>query len=543
MHKDPARRYASAEALLRDVDHYLHGEPLEARPDALAYRAGKFLKRNRTPVAATAAGLLSLVGVAAFYTYRLARARDAAVTQAARAQRMQALMSNLLTGGEDAAAPADTLRVLDVVDRGVLEAETLTAEPVVQADLFHTLGSLYHSLGRFADADTLLDKALTRRCALFGADSAEVADTLVARGLLRLDQGQFDEAEQLTREALAIVRRRLPHGDPRVAKTATALGQVLEERGGYAEAVPVLEEAVRMHETQTTASPDLASSLRHLGSVHFYAGNLDTAAGIFDRVLAMTRQVNGERHALAGEDLINVGAVHFERGRYADAERFYREALQISEAWYGGEHHQTAGHLTMLARALVMQFRLDEAAPLVERAVAVRERVFGPMHPRVASAVNEAGSIALQRKRYDEAEAAFRRMGDIYRAAYPNTHYLHALATANLASVFNAKEEFATAEPLFRQAIAIYGETQGSDHPNVGIARVKLGRALLGQQRYAEAEAETLQGYDILRRQTSPSVSWLKAAREDLVKIYVASNRPDDAEQYRTELEATTPKT
>src|ERR1700729_2925700 len=31
MHKDPQRRYQSAEALIRDVNHYLDGEPLEAR--------------------------------------------------------------------------------------------------------------------------------------------------------------------------------------------------------------------------------------------------------------------------------------------------------------------------------------------------------------------------------------------------------------------------------------------------------------------------------------------------------------------------------
>ena len=31
MHKDPQRRYQSVEALIRDVDHYLNGEPLEAR--------------------------------------------------------------------------------------------------------------------------------------------------------------------------------------------------------------------------------------------------------------------------------------------------------------------------------------------------------------------------------------------------------------------------------------------------------------------------------------------------------------------------------
>ena len=54
MHNDPAQRYHSVEALIRDIDHYLKGEPLEARPDTLRYRAGKFVKRHRRAVAAAA---------------------------------------------------------------------------------------------------------------------------------------------------------------------------------------------------------------------------------------------------------------------------------------------------------------------------------------------------------------------------------------------------------------------------------------------------------------------------------------------------------
>src|SRR5690606_4073997 len=46
MHKDPQRRYRTVEALIRDVDHYRRGEPLEARPDSVRYRTGKFVRRH-----------------------------------------------------------------------------------------------------------------------------------------------------------------------------------------------------------------------------------------------------------------------------------------------------------------------------------------------------------------------------------------------------------------------------------------------------------------------------------------------------------------
>src|SRR5262249_58268414 len=92
MHKDPKRRYRSVEALIRDIDHYLNGEPLEARPDSLRYRVGKFVGRNRRAVAFTAATFFIVVGLVVFFTVRLARARNAALAEAARTQRIQSFM-------------------------------------------------------------------------------------------------------------------------------------------------------------------------------------------------------------------------------------------------------------------------------------------------------------------------------------------------------------------------------------------------------------------------------------------------------------------
>ncbi len=537
MHQDLARRYQSVEALSRDVAHYLKGEPLEARPDTLGYRAGKFVRRHWRGVAAAAAMLTLIVGLVAFYTVRLTNARNAALTEAARAQRIQGLMLNLFTGGEEAAGPAEDLRVVSLIDRGVLEAENLNAEPAVQVSMYRTLGGIYQRLGNLSKAESLLQTALDRRRTIFGADHPEVAESLVAMGLLRVGQAKLDEAERLVREGLEMSRRTLPADDPAVARATTALGLVLEERGSYKDAIATLEEAARLHSARQPASADLAATLRELFNSHFYAGNFTTADDIGRRVLAMTRQVNGDSHALVAEDLIDLGAVQHERGQYAEAERYYREALVITEGWYGKEHFKTGSNLTMLGRSLQMQKRLDEASDVLRRAVAIQERVFGPVHPRVASAVNDLGAVALRRGNYDEAEAAFRRMAAIYKSVYGTKHYLIGIATSNIGSVYTARKDHKRAEPFYRDAIAMYEETQSPTHLNTGIGRIKLGSALVGQERYAEAENELLAGYEILMKQTSPSVNWLKNAREDLVKLYTASNQPEKAKKFQTELQ------
>jgi len=536
MHKDVARRYQSVEALGRDVDHFLNGEPLEARPDDLAYRTGKFVRRHWRGLAGAAAVLAVIVGLVTFYTARLTIARNDALTEASRAQRIQGLMLNLFTGGDEAAGPAEDLRVVSLIDRGVLEAQNLAAEPGVQVTMYRTLGGIYQSLGDLSKADALLRQALERRRVLYGADNAEVAESLVALGLLRAGQAKFEEAERFARDGLAMSKRHLPSNDAAVARATTALGRVLEDRGSYKEAIAVLEEAARLHSSREPASADLAATLRELFNTQFYAGNLAIAEEVGRRALAMTRQVNGDRHALVAEDLINLGAVQHERGQYSEAERYYREALVISEGWYGKDHYKTASNLTMLGRSLQMQKRYDEAGDVLRRAVAIQERVFGPMHPRVASAVNDLGAVAQNRGDLNEAEAAFTRMGAIYRSVYGEKHYLIGIAVSNLASVYVLRKEYQRAEPLYRQAIAMFAETQSPQHLNTGIGRIKLGRALVGMSRYAEAETELLAGYDILTKQTSPSVPWLRAAREDLVKLYTASKQPEKAAKYQEEL-------
>jgi serine/threonine protein kinase len=60
LEKEPQARYASAAAMADDVQRYLDGKPISARPPRLSYRLGKFLRRNR-PVVSVGAGAAILV--------------------------------------------------------------------------------------------------------------------------------------------------------------------------------------------------------------------------------------------------------------------------------------------------------------------------------------------------------------------------------------------------------------------------------------------------------------------------------------------------
>jgi len=538
MHKDPQRRYATVNMLLRDIDHYLAGEPLEARRDRATYRLGKFVRRNREGVTAGVLALVVLLALAAFYTVRLASARNQAVLEAARAQRIQQFTLGLFDGGDPDAGPADSLHAVTLVDRGLREASTLDAEPAAQADLYLTLGGIYRKFGKFARADSLITLALDRRRALFGVSNPEVAAALVALGSLRVDQAKFEDAERLVREGLRMAQGSLPPDHPDVVKATAALGRVLSERGAYDQAIPVLEQVVRLDESSGAPPVEVAAARSALADAHFYAGHYPASDSLNRLVLATYRAVYGDNHPRVADILVNLGASEFDRGDYRQAEALDRQALAITQAFYGAGHYRTAANLTMLGRALVFENRFDEADSILRRALAIRERVYGPMHPMVASTINELGNIAVQQSRYADAERYFQRMLDIYRATYGDKHYLIGLATSNLATTFLYRKDYARAEQLYRDAIRRFTDAQGPDHVNTGIARIKLGRTLLRERRFAEAATESLAGYEILRKQTNPAVGFLQNARKDLVADYDSLKQPGRAAPFRSELAA-----
>ena len=232
---------------MRDIDHYLNGEPLDARPDGLRYRAGKFIRRHVRPVAAAAITFSIIVGLTVVFTWRLAKARNDALAEAARTQRIQRFMIDIFQGGDAIAGPAADVKVVDMLDRGARAAQALESDPKVRADLLFNFAQIHEKQGQLEKAESLFLSALDQRKALYGADSSEVAETLTALGLLRADQSRLEEAEPLVRDALAMAKRHLSMHDPVVSSAEVAVARVLGQRGAYPEAIGMLEQAIQSH--------------------------------------------------------------------------------------------------------------------------------------------------------------------------------------------------------------------------------------------------------------------------------------------------------
>lgn len=69
LHKEPGRRYVSAEALAEDLDRFLTGRPIKARPIGVTERAWRWCRRN--PAVASLATMLTIVGLGSFIVMAL----------------------------------------------------------------------------------------------------------------------------------------------------------------------------------------------------------------------------------------------------------------------------------------------------------------------------------------------------------------------------------------------------------------------------------------------------------------------------------------
>ena len=95
LEKDPARRYESARDLAEDLDRFLDGEPIHARPAGWGYRTRKRLRKHRALALVSAAAVLAFVILGTLSLRAQWRARERAELAQRFGQRIGALQTSL----------------------------------------------------------------------------------------------------------------------------------------------------------------------------------------------------------------------------------------------------------------------------------------------------------------------------------------------------------------------------------------------------------------------------------------------------------------
>jgi serine/threonine protein kinase len=174
LRKEPHRRYPSAASLSGDLKAHLFDLPVAARPDSLAYRLTKGVRRHRLGVAAAAL----LVALLSGFLVSLRSQQRRLATERDKAEQALSFLLKAATAANPYESGDGAPTVQDLLDKGAQEAaHGLRDQPEVQAALFESLSRVNARYFRFAEAEALLRQALALRERAFGKGSREASRT------------------------------------------------------------------------------------------------------------------------------------------------------------------------------------------------------------------------------------------------------------------------------------------------------------------------------------------------------------------------------
>lgn len=195
LQKDSARRYASVEHFTDDLKRHLKGLPVSARPDAWSYRASKFVRRHRVPLAAGTVAVLALLVGAGIATWQAGVARREAALAERRFRDVHELAHSLLFDVHDAikdlpgAVPARET----ILAKATLYLARLRADAGRDTALQVELGRAYLRLGEIqgepdhansGHAEDALRSFTAARDLLAGVEAGRPNDVPVVFGLM-----------------------------------------------------------------------------------------------------------------------------------------------------------------------------------------------------------------------------------------------------------------------------------------------------------------------------------------------------------------------
>jgi len=375
LRKQPAARYRSADALARDLQAWLEGKPVSATPPSVAYRLGKWARRNRGLAVAFAALLLSLLagGLATAWQAREARLAQRRAEQ--RALEIQKLSRSLVFEINEALqkAPGSTSARALLLDRAMqfLDGSARTASQdaallVELAEGYRRLGNVLGSafsdnLGRQQEAMQAFRKGLAaveaaRRLkppdfALLQTQSGLLVEAGLAAAALedRADAESLGERlENLTGEIQAL-QPAPPEAASLAAINWSQLAMIRGLLGQRSDTIRLYRKALALFDS---LPPDQASSRSTLSQKAFALKRLgaqlitsDPAAAEshYERALAIDRELlrrnprdESQRYNMTFA-LSDLGLISKSGGNYQKSLAYFSEAAAIRDEFYAAD--------------------------------------------------------------------------------------------------------------------------------------------------------------------------------------------------------------
>jgi serine/threonine protein kinase len=421
LRRNPGERYRTAEALARDLRHYLALEPVSARPRSLGYRMAKFVQRNRVAVASAVAIVIALIVAGGFSFWQMIQAneqRRLAEDQAMRAEFARDFAEFVLTDAGATGRPFTTSELLLRAEQAIQHYGSPDSPVAIEQVV--KLGMLFARLGRYRKALQLFENAHTR--ALAGSHAELAWQSACELGRMHHYAGRLRQSVALLDGAIAQLRSRAPDS-PALIECLEQKSDLELTRQDIPSALAAAEESVaqaerlfpraRMH--QVSARVQLAISNRA-------AGNLQIADDLLRDTFELLEELGRERTANAMLLYSTWGIVKADIGDIIGAVQLIEAGLRIGHA-LSGEADVDQWVSVTYARRLLLLNRVDAAEKYFSSA---RERSSGEDDAEMQAAAM-LGLVSVNRMKgdFDAARAALDRAAQFIRAQLPPEHAAH----------------------------------------------------------------------------------------------------------------------
>ncbi|MGO6746933.1 CHAT domain-containing tetratricopeptide repeat protein [Rhizobium ruizarguesonis] len=213
--------------------------------------------------------------------------------------------------------------------------EILSSDPnrgrelLVQA--IQTKASNLRDWGRLNQADTEYARAAATLGPATDQNAYQRAGLENATGMLRSRQGRYGEAEAHIRNALTLYAQ-LNTSGRETAAAATNLGVLLQDSGRPQQAIPYLEQALNIFDSNgLQRDPYYGNLLGNLGLAYMGVRRFDDAERLFSQEISQDSRKYGDESVVVGSSLVNRADLYNAMGSWNDALRDAQGAVNIFE--------------------------------------------------------------------------------------------------------------------------------------------------------------------------------------------------------------------
>jgi serine/threonine-protein kinase len=413
MGKEPARRYSSVAALHGDLARLRSGLPVHARPAGAAYRLRKFVRRNRTVVAALTFTLLALVTATGFSTAQMREAqvqRDAAVREAQR-QRALSDVQTVLAGdsrGADGRQLATSERIMLAE---TMLARQFGAHPWLVAEVSAELSNRLFEMGDRAAQRAMLQR--TASLALAAHLPAQLALVHCQRAHSHTFDLQIDSARTSIADAQAALARSGARTDLVAAVCLDAEGLVHLAEGKPDSALAVLSSAVEAAQRLTNTTIRL-QTLNNLASALRAVGRTRDASQYQRRILSELDSIGYRGTDILPNATSYLTSALFELGELATVDSLVRALIHNQESVSGVYSSGVLNFLAGLAKLRLGE--IDSADAWFTRALRDTTEGAGGLTGWLPPALTQ---LRIEQGRLTEARKAFAQLptGSVIRRA------------------------------------------------------------------------------------------------------------------------------